>query len=59
MKSNDENWTAFLDPKFSILELSSSLGRRGVQYLDVVTGWQPPRWTESVFQQHPRRERGK
>ena len=58
MKSNDERWAAFLDPEFSILELSSGLGRRDVQYVDVITGWQGPRWTGSVFEQ-PRRERRK
>jgi hypothetical protein len=39
MESDDQIWDALIDPRFSLLELDSSLGRRQIQYLDTVTGW--------------------
>ena len=39
MEFDDQIWDALIDPRFSLLELDSSLGRRQIQYLDTVTGW--------------------
>ena len=39
MESDDQIWDALIDPRFSLLELSSSRGRHQIQYLDMVTGW--------------------
>ena len=39
MELDDQIWDALIDPRFSLLELDSSLGRRQIQYLDTVTGW--------------------
>ena len=39
METDDQIWDALIDPRFSLLELDSSLGRRHIQYLDTVTGW--------------------
>ena len=55
MKANDQAWTVFLDPDYSVLGLPSSPGRNGVRYLDVVTGWQGPPAVETG----PRRDRSK
>ena len=56
MKAIDPTWTVFLDPDYSILGLASS-GRNGVQYLDVVTGWQGPRRVWPAVEALPRRDR--
>ena len=34
-----KRWMAFLDPRFSLLELNSRGAGHQFQYLDVVTGW--------------------
>jgi hypothetical protein len=39
MESDDQNWVALIDPRFSLLELNSGRGRHPIQYLDTVTGW--------------------
>jgi hypothetical protein len=39
MELDDQIWDVLIDPRFSLLELDSSLGRRQIQYLDTVTGW--------------------
>ena len=57
MKAKDQTWTVLLDPDYSVLGLSSSPGRSGVQYLDVVTGWQEPRWVWPAVEAGPRRHR--
>ena len=53
MTSNDEGWEAFLDPRFTVLELNSRGGYQ-IQYLDVVTGWRGTS-LRSGFERPPRR----
>ncbi len=57
MKANDQTWTMFLDPDYSVLGLSSGPGRNGVQYLDVATGWQGSRWIWPALDGRTRRHR--
>jgi hypothetical protein len=57
MKANDQALTVFLDPDYSLLGLPSGSGRKGVQYLDVVTGWQGPRRVWPAVEARPRRDR--
>ena len=59
MKAIDQTWTVFLDPDYSILGLPSGPGRNGVQYLDIVTGWQGRRWVWPAVEAGPRRDRPK
>jgi hypothetical protein len=54
MTSDDEKWEAFLDPRFTVLELNSHRGRYQIQYLDVVTGWRGT-LLRSGFERLPRR----
>ena len=57
MKANDQAWTLFLDPDYSVLGLPSSPGRNAAQYLDFVTGWQVPRRVWPAVEARPRRDR--
>ena len=50
MKANEQTWTAFLDPQYSVLGLPHGLGRDGARYLDVATGWQGSRRIRAAFQ---------
>ncbi len=57
MKAKDQTWTLLLDPDYSVLGLPSAPGRNGVRYLDVVTGWQEPRWVWPAVEARRRRGR--
>jgi hypothetical protein len=57
MKANDQTWAVFFDPDYSVLGLPNGPGRNGVQYLDVVTGWQGPRRVRPAVEAVPRRAR--
>ena len=59
MKAIDQTWMVLLDPDYSVLGLPSGPGRNGVQYLDVVTGWQASRGIWPAFEGRPRRDRSK
>ena len=56
MRTNDKDRTVFLDPRYSVLGLSRRLGRHGLLYLDLATGWQGSPRTSPALEQRPRRD---